>query len=83
MLDLVENGGDVSFYKKKMQEIGERLRKLKAKATSLETDIKDTSAEYAGLKDKIIAAEKPYAVAAKKYKALKESQEEARKEQAP
>lgn len=78
--ELVENGGDVSFYKKKMQEIGERLRKLKAKATALETDVKDTSAEYTGLKEKIMAAEKPYQVAAKKYKALKETQEGARKE---
>ena len=78
--ELVENGGDVSFYKKKMQEIGERLRKLKTKALALETDIKDTNTEYVGLKDKIMAAEKPYQVAAKKYKALKETQETARKE---
>ena len=77
--ELVENGGDISFYKKKMQEIIERLRKLKTDALALEKSIKETSDEYAALKDKIMAAEKPYAVAMKKYKALKESQEEQRK----
>ena len=78
--ELVENGGDISFYKKKMQEIIERLRKLKSDALALEKSIKETSEEYTALKEKIMAAEKPYAVAMKKYKALKESQEEQRKE---
>lgn len=62
-----------------MQEIIERLRKLKTDAIALEKSIKETSDEYAALKDKIMAAEKPYAVAMKKYKALKESQDEQRK----
>lgn len=77
--ELVENGGDISFYKKKMQEIIERLRKLKADALALEKSIKETSEEYSALKEKIMAAEKPYNVAMKKYKVFKESQDEERK----
>lgn len=78
--ELVENGGDISFYKKKMQEIIERLRKLKSDALSLEKSIKETSEEYTALKEKIMSAEKPYGIAMKKYKAFKESQDEERKQ---
>ncbi len=77
--ELVENGGDISFYKKKMQEITERLKKLKADAQNLEKSIKETSEEYGALKDKIMSAEKPYKVAMSKYKTFKESQDDERK----
>ncbi len=73
--ELVENGGDISFYKKKMQKIIDNLRKLKADAQALEKSIKETSEEYTALKDKIMSAEKPYGVAMKKYKAFKEAQD--------
>lgn len=78
--ELVTGGADIAFYKKKAQSIVEQLKKLKADLAALTNNIKTTDAEYQKLKKQVLAAQKQYAEAAEKYKAVKASREAERKE---
>ena len=78
--ELVTGGADIAFYKKKAQSIVEQLKKLKADLNTLTTNIKATDAEYQKLKKQVIAAQKQYAEAAEKYKAVKASRDAEKKE---
>lgn len=78
--ELVTGGADIAFYKKKAQSIVEQLKKLKADLATLTNNIKTTDAEYQKLKKQVLAAQKQYAEAAEKYKAVKASREAERKE---
>lgn len=77
--ELVTGGADIAFYKKKAQSIVEQLKKLKADLATLTNNIKTTDAEYQKLKKQVLAAQKQYAEAAEKYKAVKASREAERK----
>ena len=77
--ELVTGGADIAFYKKKAQSIVEQLKKLKADLAALTNNIKTTDAEYQKLKKQVLAAQKQYAEAAEKYKAVKASREAERK----
>lgn len=77
--ELVTGGADIAFYKKKAQSIVDQLKKLKADLATLTSNIKATDAEYQKLKKQVISAQKQYAEAAEKYKAVKASREAERK----
>lgn len=78
--ELVTNGADIAFYKKKAQSIVEQLKKIKADLATLTANIKATDAEYQKLKKQVISAQKQYAEVAEKYKVVKASREAERKE---
>lgn len=78
--ELVENGADVSFYRKKAQSVYEQLRKLKAELNALVENVKATDAEYQKLKKQVISAQKQYGEAQEAYKAVKSAREGEKKE---
>ncbi len=80
MDELIGEGADVSFYKKKAQSVAERLKKLKAELNALTENIKATDAEYQKLKKQVISAQKQYGEASEAYKAIKASRDEERKQ---
>lgn len=71
--ELVDGGADVSFYKKNVLQITERLKSIKAEVASLTKAIKEADEEYQAMKKKTIAVQKQYAEYAETYKAYKES----------
>ncbi len=73
--EMVTGGADISFYKKKAQNIVEQLKKIKADLTALANSIKDLDGEYKKLKKQVISAQKQYGEVSEKYKAVKASQE--------
>ena len=78
--ELVADGADIAFYKKKAQLIFDQLKKLKAELNELINAINETNAEYQKLKKQVIAAQKLYREAADKYNAVKAAKEDVRKE---
>ena len=71
--ELVDGGADVSFYKKNVLQITERLRSIKAEVAALTKSIKDADEEYQGMKKKTISVQKQYAEYQEVYKKYKES----------
>ncbi|MBQ8323417.1 MAG: hypothetical protein IJX91_05570 [Clostridia bacterium] len=78
--DLIKDGADVSFLKKKAQSIVEQLKKIKAELNALTANIKATDAEYQKLKKQVIAVQKQAPEVSEKYKAVKSAQDKERKE---
>lgn len=78
--ELVDGGADISFYKKKVQAIMDKLKKLKADLNALTANITATSAEYQKLKKQVISMQKQYKDAQEKYNAVKAAKEPERKE---
>lgn len=77
MDELVEDGGaDIAFYKKKALALSDKLKKIRAELNALETSVKETSDEYQALKKQVISAQKKYAEANEKYKALKAARQD-------
>ncbi len=74
--ELVTGGADIAFYKKNALSIVDKLKKLKADLNTLTTNIRETDAEFQKLKKQVISAQKQYAEAAEKYKAVKASKDE-------
>ena len=71
--ELVKGGADISFYQRKAQLKVDQIKKIKADLATLLNSIKEVDAEYQKLKKQVIAAQKQYADASEKYKALKAS----------
>lgn len=72
--DLVEEGADISFYKKNANRLQDKLKSLKAEINALSKTIKDADEEYKALKKKTIAVQKQYtefATAYQEYKKVK------------
>ena len=69
--ELVDGGADVSFYKKNVLQITERLKSIKAEVAALTKSVKDADEEYQTLKKKTIAVQKQYAEYAEVYKNYK------------
>ena len=69
--ELVTDGADISFYKKKAQSKVEQLKKMKADLGVLVAAIKGTDEEYQKLKKQVLSIEKKAAEVYKKYKELK------------
>jgi predicted nucleic acid-binding Zn-ribbon protein len=78
--ELVTSGADIAFYQKKAQSILEQLRKLKLDLNTLTDNIKAVDAEYQKLKKQVISAQKQYPEASEKYKAVKASRDDERKQ---
>ncbi len=76
--ELVTGGADISFYQKKAQLKVDQIKKIKADLATLLNSIKEVDAEYQKLKKQVIAAQKQYAEASEKYKAVKASRAEER-----
>lgn len=58
--ELVEEGADISFYKKNATQISEKLKAIKAEVNNLLKTIKDSDDEYQAMKKKTIAVQKQY-----------------------
>ena len=78
--ELVNGGADVAFYQRKAQLKVDQIKKMKADLVNLLKSIQEVDAEYQKLKKQVIAAQKQYAEASEKYKALMESRAAERKE---
>lgn len=77
--ELVTEGADIAFYKKKAQALVDQLKKLKADFATLTANVKATDEEYKKLKKQVLAAQKQYGEASEKYKAVKTSRDPERK----
>ncbi len=75
--EMVEEGGDVSFYKKNAQALLDRLRALKGEMQKLNADIAATVEEYERFKKQGAAMQKQY----KEYKAKRDELVGSRKEE--
>lgn len=73
--ELIGGGADVTFYKKKVQSVIEKLKKLKADVNALTASIQATDEEYQALKKKVKAAQKQYEPAEEEYKSAKSAVE--------
>ena len=69
--EMVDEGGDVSFYKKNAQALLDRLRGLKAEMQKLTADITATAEEYERFKKQGALMQKQYKEYKEKYDALK------------
>ena len=78
--ELINGGADIAFYKKKVQSVMDQLKKLKAELATLTASIKETDTEFQKLKKQVISAQKQYADASEKYKAVKAAKEPEKKE---
>ena len=77
--ELVTDGADISFYKKKAQSKVEQLKKMKADLGVLVAAIKATDEEYQKLKKQVLSIEKKAAEVYKKYKELKAAKDAEKK----
>lgn len=78
--EMIGGGADVSFYKKKVLSIMEKIKKLKADLNVLVTGVKETDAEYQKLKKLVIEVQKQIPEVTEKYKAVKTENDAGRKE---
>ena len=68
--ELVEGGGDISFYKRNAQQLLEKLRAAKTELNRLLTEIENLSQEYKKLMEQGKAASKLYRENFEKFKGL-------------
>lgn len=82
--ELVDGGADISFYKKNVSQIADKLKSIKSEIAALSKSIKDADTEYQTFKKKTQTIEKQfteYSAAYKEYKARKLAEmEEVKKE---
>ena len=71
--ELVEGGADISFYKKNVAQITDKLKSVKSEINALVKSVKEADEEYQAMKKKTIAVQKQYGEYAETYKAYKES----------
>lgn len=58
--ELIDGGADISFYKKNVLQISERLKGIKAEVAALTKAVKEADEEYQAMKKKTIAVQKQY-----------------------
>ncbi len=71
--EIVEGGGDVSFYKKNAQQLSERLRAVKAELARLTAEAESLSAEYKKMMEQGKQMNRQYREYAEKYKEVQAS----------
>lgn len=71
--EMVESGGDVTFYKKTVQSLIERLRMTKGELSKLVSDIENACEEYKKMKKATISMQKQFKEYSEKFKELKNS----------
>lgn len=69
---LIEQGADVSFYKKQAQNLSEQLRGIRAELNQIISSINSIQKEYASLKQQTITAQKQFKEYKTKYNEVKE-----------
>jgi len=74
--ELIDGGADISFYKKNVLQLTERLKSIRQEISSLTKSVKDADEEYQSLKKKVISAQKQYPEYAETYKKYKAGKEE-------
>ncbi len=74
--EMVEQGAEVSFYKKNASQIMDSLKALKADINKLSLRIEEAKAEYAAAKKQTIAAQKQYKEYKVKYTEIKDKRAE-------
>ncbi len=67
----VDDGGDVSFYKRSAQSLADNLRALKGEINKLVAEIESACEEYKKMKQQTIAMQKQYKEYSEKYKEVK------------
>jgi predicted nucleic acid-binding Zn-ribbon protein len=75
--ELVEDGADISFYKKSVASVADKLKSIKGEINSLVKSIKDCDEEYQTLKKKTISVQeqyKQYKVIYQEYKTSKQAE---------
>ncbi len=77
--ELIGEGADISFYKKKVQVIMDKIRKIKAEINALVGNIKETDEEYQKLKKQILSIEKKAPAIYKAYKDIKSAKDAEKK----
>lgn len=78
--ELVDEGADISFYKKNATQIADKLKSIKAEINALVKSIGEADEEYQSLKKKTIAVQKQYAeysIAYQEYRKTKLAEMEA------
>lgn len=71
--ELVDGGADVSFYKKNVLQLTEKLKSIKQEVLNLTKAIKEADEEYQAMKKKTIAVQKQYAEYSEAYKKYREA----------
>lgn len=71
--EMVESGGDISFYKKSVQSLVDRLRAVKGELAKLAQDIDTACEEYKKMKKQTISMQKQYKEYNEKFKEVKNS----------
>lgn len=70
--DLLDGGADISFYKKNISQLSDKLHAIKGEIASLTKSVKDADEEYKALKKKTIQVQKQYAEYLETYKRYKD-----------
>lgn len=78
--DLVSGGADISFYKKNVAQIGDKLRGIKNEINALSNAIKDADSEYRAMKKKVLEVQEKYAKYSEIHKTYKEKKVEEMKQ---
>jgi predicted nucleic acid-binding Zn-ribbon protein len=73
--ELVEDGADISFYKRNAIGISENLKNLKAEISQLTAAVKEAGDEYQTLKKKVIVAQKQFPELQAAYQNVKKSKQ--------
>lgn len=74
--ELVEDGADISFYKKSLAQLTEKVKSLRAEIAALTKAIKDSDEEYRAMKKKTIAVQNQYAEYSETYKNFRNKKRE-------
>ncbi|MBO5525584.1 MAG: hypothetical protein J5993_02415 [Clostridia bacterium] len=69
---LIEQGADISFYKKQAQALSEQLRGIKAELNQIIASVNAIQKDYASLKQQTITAQKQFKEYRVKYNEVKE-----------
>lgn len=73
--ELLDNGADVTFYKKNALSLMDEFKKLKSALNALVKAIESTDEEYRKLKKQVLSMQRQYKEAQEKFAAVKESKE--------
>ncbi len=69
--ELVEGGADISFYKKNVAQITDKLKSVKSEINALVKSVKEADEEYQTLKKRTISVQKQYTEYSAKYQEYK------------
>ncbi len=71
--EMVEEGGEISYYKKSVQTLADNLRAIKSELQKLVGEIENACEEYKRMKEQTISMQKQYQEYSEKFKEVKES----------